>query len=151
MSSTTLLVLTLALAFYNVGTIWAHEVDIFRTWRLVDAGSFHRIQETHWRKLPYWVFIPVGLALAGATALIWVHPAGSPPWAVWGALSFQLASLILTAALWGPWQAALSRDPRGPDSPSLKRILATHWLRTLLINASGLVMLLWTLRCLSAR
>jgi hypothetical protein len=25
-----------ALAFYNVGTIWAHEVDIFRTWSLID-------------------------------------------------------------------------------------------------------------------
>ena len=27
-----LLVLNLALAFYNVGTIWAHEIDIFRSW-----------------------------------------------------------------------------------------------------------------------
>ena len=151
MSPTTLLLLTLALAFYNVGTIWAHEVDIFRTWRLVDPRSFARVQERHWRKLPYWVFAPVGLALAGATALIWVHPAGSPRWGIWGALGFQLASLILTAALWGPWQAALSRDARGPESPYLTRILTTHWLRTLLINASGLVLLLWTLRCLSAR
>jgi hypothetical protein len=24
----------LALAFYNVGTIWAHEIDTFRSWKL---------------------------------------------------------------------------------------------------------------------
>jgi hypothetical protein len=50
MSPTTLLVLVLALAFYNTGTIWAHEVDIFRSWRLVDRASFHRIQAVHQRE-----------------------------------------------------------------------------------------------------
>ena len=47
------LLLNLALGFYNVGTIWAHEVDIFRSWRLVDRKDFHALQQTHWRKLPY--------------------------------------------------------------------------------------------------
>jgi uncharacterized protein (DUF2141 family) len=146
MSATTLLLLVLALAFYNTGTIWAHEVDIFRSWRLVDRGSFQRVQAVHWKKLPYWIFAPVGLALAGSVALVWFHPARSPAWGIWGGLGLQLASLVLTAALWGPWQAALSRDERGPDSPHLARILATHWIRTLLINASAIVILLWALQ-----
>ena len=46
------LLLNLALAFYGVGAIWAHEVDIFRSWKLVDAATFHRVQAAHWRKLP---------------------------------------------------------------------------------------------------
>jgi len=29
------LLFNVALAFYNVGTIWAHEIDIFRTWKLI--------------------------------------------------------------------------------------------------------------------
>jgi hypothetical protein len=145
MSKTTFLILNLALGFYNAGTIWAHELDIFRSWKLVDRASFHRIQAVHWRKLPYWVFAPVGLALAGAVTLLWFHPAASPRWCIWGGLACQLASLFLTAALWGPWQAALSRDERGPDSPYLKRILSTHWVRTLLINANAFVLLCWTL------
>jgi hypothetical protein len=65
MNPVTFLLLNLALAFYNVGTIWAHEVDIFRSWKLVDPDSFSLVQGAHWRKLPYWVFLPVGLALAG--------------------------------------------------------------------------------------
>jgi hypothetical protein len=42
-----LLLATLAIAFYNVGTIWAHEVDIFRTWRLVSKEDFRRVQDAH--------------------------------------------------------------------------------------------------------
>ena len=61
MSPKLFLLLNLAFGFYNVGTIWAHEVDIFRTWKLLDQKSFHDVQEKHWHKLPYWVFIPVGL------------------------------------------------------------------------------------------
>jgi hypothetical protein len=142
-SPTTFLILNLALAFYNVGTIWAHEVDIFRTWKLVDSRDFAMVQTTHWRKLPYWIFAPVGLALAGGIALVRFHPAGSPAWAIWGNLGCQLLSLGLTAALWGRWQAKLARDPRGPASPYLDRILATHWLRTLLITAYAVTLLAW--------
>ena len=51
-------VLNLALAFYNVGTIWAHEIDIFRSWRLVNVESFRAVQAAHWRKLGYWISSP---------------------------------------------------------------------------------------------
>ena len=146
MNSTTFLVLNLALAFYNVGTIWAHEVDIFRSWRLADRATFARIRAAHWRKLPYWIFAPVGIGLVGSIALVWYHPAGSPAWGIWGGLASQLATHLLTAAFWGRWQAALSGDERGPESPYLARILATHWIRTSLVTAYGLIVLVWTVR-----
>jgi hypothetical protein len=145
------LLLNLALAFYNVGTIWAHEVDIFRSWRLVGPTEFHRVQAVHWRKLPYWVLGPVGLALAAALALPWAAPPGAPRWGAWGAIAVQGASLLLTALLWAPWQARLAQDGAGPRSPYLARILATHWVRTLLVNANAAVLLAWSLRLLGAR
>jgi hypothetical protein len=140
------LVLNLALAFYNVGTIWAHEVDIFRAWRLVEPSEFHRIQGAHWRKLPYWVLVPFGVALLGSIALVWYQPIETPPWAVWGALSTQLAAHVGTLAVWAPWQAKLSKDPLGSRSPYLTKILSTHWIRTLLVNAYALILLLWLLQ-----
>jgi len=145
MRSTEFLLLNLALAFYNVGTIWAHEVDIFRSWKLIRRDDFHRVQELHWRKLPYWVLAPVGLAFAGALALIWYHPAGSPAWAIIGTVASQACSLLLTALFWGRWQAALSTDERGAESPYLEKILSTHWIRTTLINANGAVLLAWAI------
>lgn len=144
----TFLLLNLALAFYDVGTIWAHEVDIFRTWRLVQREDFHHVQAAHWRKLPYWVLIPVGASLLGAVALLWHHPAGSPVWLIWFALATQLASHVLTAAMWGPWQAKLSKDPLGSDSPYLAKILSTHWIRTLLTSAYGFILLVLAVRTL---
>ena len=148
MNGNVLLLLNLALAFYSVGTIWAHEVDIFRSWKLLDPVTFRRVQTVHWRKLPYWVFAPLAFMLGGSIALLSVHPAGSSPCFGWIALGVQSASHFLTAILWGPWQAGLSRDDRGAAGPYLRRILATHWIRTLLINVYGLILLMWAIHSL---
>jgi hypothetical protein len=149
MNANAFLLLNLALSFYLVGAIWAQEVDIFRSWKLVDARDFATVQSVHWHKLPYWIFTPLALALMGSIALIWYHPVASPGWAIWGNLACQLASHALTAIYWGRWQAKLSKDERGPASPYLAKILATHWIRTLLINAYGLILLGWAVRALA--
>jgi hypothetical protein len=143
------IVLNLVLAFYNVGTIWAHELDIFRTWKLLDPKTFHIVQGVHWKKLPYWVFIPVGLSFIGAIALFWYHPYKIPIWELWLAFAVQFCSHLLTAFLWGQWQAKLSKDKLGATSPYLAKILKTHWLRTALINAYGLMLLYMTIQILS--
>lgn len=145
MNAKVFLLLNLALAFYNVGTIWAHEIDIFRTWKLIGRAEFHRVQTVHFGKLAYWIFAPVGMAVLGNIALIWYRPADSPDWCVWAALALQLLSAILTAAFWGRWQARLANDERGAESPYLAKILRTHWVRTLLINGYAAVFLLWAL------
>ena len=92
------LLTNLVLAFYLVGVIWAHEIDIFRSWRLVAPKDFHTVQEVHWRKLPYWVFVPLGFALVGSIALIWYHPVGSPRWEIIGNLVCLVLSYFLTAS-----------------------------------------------------
>jgi hypothetical protein len=140
------LLANLALSFYLVGAIWAIEVDIFRSWKLVDARDFPKVQGVHWRKLPYWIFTPLGLALIGSTGLIWYHPIGTPGWTIWGSLGCQILSLVLTATFWGRWQAKLSKDSAGPESIYLARILSTHWIRTALISGYGFIMLAWAIK-----
>jgi hypothetical protein len=66
----------LALSFYLVGAICAHGVDIFRSWKLVDAKDFPTVQSVHWSKVSYWVFTPLGLALVGSIVLVWYQPTG---------------------------------------------------------------------------
>jgi hypothetical protein len=148
MNSTLFLVVNLALAFYNVGTIWAHEIDIFRSWKLLDAPTFHRVQAAHWHKLPYWVLGPAALALVGSFTLVWWYPLGSPAWAIWCGVACQVAAHILTVVVWGRWQAKLSQDPLGSASPYLARILSTHWIRTILVSAYGLALLIWAIEVL---
>jgi len=119
-TSTIFLLANVALAFYNTGTIWAIEVDIFRSWQMLDKISFAVVRRAHWKKLPYWIFIPVELAFIGAIILIGYHPAGSPSWAIWVNLFSQLCSHLLTAAFRGPWR-----------------------IRTLLINIYAINLLAW--------
>jgi hypothetical protein len=149
--ATIFLLANMALAFYNTGTIWAMEVDIFRSWRLLDKTSFAAVRKAHWKKLPYWIFTPVGLAFAGAIILVWYHPACSPPSAIWINLVSQLSSHLGTAIFWGPWQARLSTDPLAAESPLLQKILRTHWVRTSLITICGGNLFVWVvlvvLRC----
>ena len=149
MTKETFLLLNLALAFYNVGTIWAHEVDIFRTWRYLDPKTFKVVQGVHWHKLSYWVFVPVGLALVGSIVLFWYHPVNMPVWQIWVAFLLQFLSHLLTAVFWGQWQAKLSTDDRGGASPYLSKILKTHWIRTALITGYGFMMLFITVQSLS--
>src|SRR5262249_34983116 len=99
-------------------------------------------------KLPYWIFTPVGLSLLGSIALVWYHPTNSPPWAIWGVLLCQLLSIFLTALGWGRWQARLAQDPLGAHSPYLTKILNTHWVRTLLVNACAMILLVWAIMVL---
>ena len=143
------LLANMALAFYLVGAIWAHEVDIFRSWKLVDVKDFHSVQRAHWRKLSYWIFAPLGLAFVGSVGLVWFHPKGSPSWAIKGNLALLSSSFLLTAIFWGRWQAKLSKDSAGPQSIYLARILRTHWVRTALISAYAFVILAWAMSLFS--
>jgi len=65
----------------------------------------------------------VSLALLCSCGIIrWAPPRGR----FWGNLTCQLLSHALTATMWGRWQARLSTDPLGAQSPYLDKILRTH-------------------------
>ena len=45
--------------------------------------------------------------------------------------------------MWGRWQALITFQNLGPQDPLVQRLVATHWIRTLLVAAYALV-LAWT-------
>ena len=149
MTKQVFLLLNLALAFYNIGTIWAMEVDIFRSWRPLDPKTFKFLQTIHWKKLPYWIFLPVIIAFIGSIILFWYHPDKIRIWEIWIVFLIQFISHILTAIFWGQWQAKLSKDELGGASPYLDKILKTHWIRTSLITVYGLMLLFITIQSIS--
>ena len=97
----------------------------------------------------YWIFTPLGFALKGFECSHLVPPARLPELGNLGELTCQLTSHLLTAIYWGRWQAELAKDDRGPASPCLAKILSTQWIRTLLINAYGLIFLAWAIHALA--
>jgi hypothetical protein len=102
MNGNVLLLLNLALSFYLVGTIWAHEIDILRSWKLINAKDFLTVQSTHWHKLPYWIFAP---SRSGTHRINHLGLASSGRFAELGYLgkSVQSARLPCTdRGVWGP-------------------------------------------------
>jgi hypothetical protein len=140
------ILINLVLAFYNVGTIWAMEIDIFRNWKVLDPKNFHAVQNAHWKKLPYWVFIPLAIALCCSIGLFWYHPDKIPDWEIPFPFGFQIISHILTAIFGGQWQNELSKDEAGGESRYLKKIVKTHWIRTILWNSCGLILFYMTIQ-----
>lgn len=126
MTTNTFLLLNLALAFYFGRR---HLGGGSRYFPILEAPLCNRFPSCPIRPLAqafHRVFTPLALAVVGSLVLIGYHPARSPGWAIWRNLACQNASLLLTAVFWGRWQAALSRDDLGPESPYLAKILATH-------------------------
>lgn len=65
------LLVNVALSFYLVGAIWAIEVDIFRSWRLVDPKDCLTVQTVHWAYLAKILRTPgIRPALINAYALV---------------------------------------------------------------------------------
>jgi len=64
---------------------------------------------------------------------------------MWGNLGCQVSAILLTVAFREQWQASLARDPLGSHSPYPTKILATHWIRTLLTSGYAIIILAWVL------
>src|SRR5699024_2399581 len=95
----------------------------------------------HWRKLPYFVFAPIAIVLICNIILLWQHPENTPMVLIWVALAFHLLVDVLSGFMWGLWQAKLTFEHHGPDSPLLARLINTHWIRILLVTLNGLALL----------
>jgi hypothetical protein len=138
-----LLLLTLAAAFYDVGTIWMVQLGYW-LWPHVapaDFGHYHGA----WAVgiLPV-IFPAAGVAFAGSIAMLRWRPLGVPAWAVWLGATLQVVAWGLTAVLWGPIQANLhfATLPDGSLNPQFVLLFDTHWLRVALHTAYG-ALLFW--------
>lgn len=135
----------LAVAFYNIAVICLMQVEIFPSWQLLDFKTFQKVRGAHWNTLPWLVFISVGISLAGAIALMWYHPKGTPKWMLWAGLALQILAHGLTAAFWGRWQGIIHWENLGPNDPLVTHMIETHWIRTSLVTLYGILLLCMTL------
>lgn len=146
MKSQRLLVLNLVVSWYNVAVIWLMQTLIYPLWAYLPTAEFGAIQGRHF----WWLFALVFPQATFATVLsLWLvrkRPPRTPRWALRLGAVIQLALWVLTAALWGRWQAQLAlpnADPApslGPADHGLYELLVdTHWLRVGLITAYALL------------
>jgi hypothetical protein len=136
-----LLLINLAAAFYDIGTVVLAQVD-WQLWRYVGRDTFRQYHLGWWHSVWWSVFPVLGLSTAGIIAqLVWRPPV--PAWMPWASLLLLAGSYLGTAFWWGPGQARLEeavvRD--GSLNRSYLLLVNTHWIRVGLITAVGLLQL----------
>jgi hypothetical protein len=139
-----LLLVTLAAACYDVGTVWMVQLGYW-LWPIVAPADFQRHYHGAWALGILPVIFPVaGVALAGSFAMLRWRPAEVPPWAVRAGAALQAVAWGLTAVWWAPIQANLhyATLPDGGVNPDFTLLFNSHWLRVGLHTAYG-VLLLW--------
>jgi hypothetical protein len=130
----------LAVSFYNVGLIWLTQVVCYPLWAYVGRDQFYAYHGAWWHGIWGVCFVPAGLAVLGAVAMLWVRPPEVPAWQAWVGVALQAATWILTAVWWRRWMAELVAVSGPVYGELYHKILTTHWLRVALVTAYGLLM-----------
>jgi len=137
------LLLTLALSFYNVGIIWLMQVHVYPLFKLVGEDEWTAYHTAHWHRIWGVVFVPAGLTLLGTILLMFFRPEGVSGWSFWLGLGIQVVLYALTAVVWAPMQVRLSEG--GRFHPRVhETLLRTHWGRVVLITLYALLVLWMT-------
>lgn len=146
MKSRRLLVLNLAVSWYNVAVIWLMQTLIYPLWAYLPTAEFGAIQGRHFWWLFALVFPQAALATVLSLGLVRRPPLCSLRWVLRLGVAIQIALWVLTAALWGRWQAQLALPGAAPtpllgpaDQGLYELLVDTHWLRVGLITAYALL------------
>jgi hypothetical protein len=133
-----LLLVNLAVGFYNVGLIWLTQVVCYPLWGHVGKAEFSQYHLAWWHGIWGVCFVPAGLAVLGAMAMLWLRPPGVPASAVRLGLALQAATWVLTALWWAPLQMRIEEG--GFSVPVFRLLLETHWGRVALVTAYGFLL-----------
>jgi len=138
-----LLLVTAALAFYGVGTIWLVQLSAYPLWAYVGRDHFSGYHLAWWHTVWGVIFLPAGVKFIASIFMIWLRPPEIPRWSAVLGVALEVVAFVLTAVYWGPLQANLA-TPDGLSLPLFHELLFTHWLRVALFTAYA-VLLFWML------
>jgi len=120
-----------------VGSIWIVDPLIYPSWPMIGPVEVDAVRAEHWHRLPGVVFLPAGLALAVAVAMVRLRPPGVPGRAVRLGLALQVAASLVTAVWFAPLQARMSTPEGGLSGPVFRQLATTHRVRVAIITAYG--------------
>lgn len=139
-----LLLMTCALSIYGVGQVWLVQLSSYPLWAYVGAREFGAYHRAWWHGIWGVILAPAGLVTLGSILMLWWHEPSVPAWATWSGLALQIALVLGTALWWAPLMAQLEAPEGGLLKRRFRLLLATHWLRVLIVTAYGGVVL-WML------
>lgn len=122
-----LAVLHAAPTWFLCGLIWFVQVVHYPLYAAVGDAAFAGYERAHCRRVS---FVVLPAMLAELVLAVWLWWQAPPAWSSWAALG-----LLLLAAVWASTfllqVPCHDRLQRGPDPGTMRRLVATNWLRTL--------------------
>ncbi len=136
-----LVLLNLATAFYNVGTIWLTQVD-WQLWKHVGRETFDAYHLAWWHSVWWSIFPLAAVSFIGICVQLFWRPS-VPIWMLWLALIIQVLAYSGTAVWWGRGQGKLKQVllPNGGIDPLYQTLVSTNWIRVALFTFAGIVQL----------
>ncbi len=139
-----LLLITAAFACFSVAQVWMVQTLCYRVWPLVGKRAFYGYHVAWWHSIWTVIFIPAGLTLIGAVALVRWRPMATSLGLIWTAVALQALLALLTGLWWGPLMGRLASREDGLLMNRYNLLMSTHWLRVGIVTAYGVAML-WAL------
>ena len=121
-----------------VGLIWTIQVVHYPLFTLVGTENFTTYESQHSRRMALLLAVPASVEVVTAGMLVWLHPETTPLWLVLVAGSLLAATWTSTLLVQVPLHRRLGERF---DSTTIARLTTSHWLRTLIWSARGILVL----------
>lgn len=139
----------LALAWYNVGTVWTTQRVLFPLRAFVGQSDYLGY-EAHYADLTQIPIVTVFSLLLLVTALLlWVRPSELPEWSVWMGALLEAVTVFWALGPQLPLQARIGRE--GFTESLYNQVVAGNWVRTAAITAHGLLLVWMMVRVTTPR
>jgi len=139
----------LALAWYNVGTVWTTQRVLFPLRAFVGQGDYFGYEARYAELTQLPVVTVFSLLLLATALLLWMRPTDLPEWSVWLGALLEAVTLFWTLSLQLPLQERIGRE--GFSAQIHQQVIANNWVRTAAITAHGLLLVWMVLRVMTPR
>jgi hypothetical protein len=143
------LVSCLALAWYNVGTVWTTQRVLFPLRAFVGQGDYFGYEARYAELTQLPIVTLFSLLLLATALLLWVRPNDLPEWSVWLGALLEALTVFWTLSLQMPLQVRIGRE--GFSQTLHTQVIANNWVRTAAITAHGLLLVWMTVRIMAPR
>jgi hypothetical protein len=143
------LAVCLALAWYNVGTVWTTQRVLFPLRAFVGQGDYFGYEARFGELTQLPIITVFSLLLLFTALLLWVRPSDLPEWSVWLGALLEAVTVFWTLSLQQPLQARIGRE--GFSDQLHQQVIANNWVRTAAITAHGFLLVWMTLRVMTPR
>lgn len=143
------LVACLALAWYNVGTVWTTQRVLFPLRAFVGQSDYlgYEARYADLSQLP--ITTVFSLLLLATALLLWMRPSELPEWSVWLGALLEAVTVFWALGLQFPLQARIGRE--GFTDVLYAQVMAGNWIRTAAITAHGFLLAWMGLRVMTPR